>query len=226
MHKLFIFDCDGTLVDSQHLIVGAMSSAFIANNMPVPPRAKLVRSIGLSLTEAMSTLANGASEEMINKLAVAYRSASLEMRRKAMHPDPMFPGAREAVEALARQEDVFLGIATGKSRRGVYLFLEREGLRKAFATVQTADDAPSKPHPAMIRQAMAAVGARPENTVMIGDTSFDMQMARAAGVRGVGVNWGYHAPNALTKAGASTVATDFSGLVSLLLSLKRMNAVA
>lgn len=225
MQKLIIFDVDGTLVDSQHLIVEAMTSAFVANNMPVPHRSLLIRTIGLSMTEAMTTLAVNANRETIAKLAASYRIAAVETRKRINCPDPMFPGAREAIERLAAQDDVILGLATGKAKRGTYLFLERENLRHRFATVQTADDAPSKPHPAMIRQAMIATGARPENTVMVGDTSFDMTMARAAGTRAIGVGWGYHAPEDLAKAGASAVVSDFAGLM-VMLAQPQISAVA
>lgn len=225
MQKLIIFDVDGTLIDSQHQIVEAMTSAFVANNMQVPHRSLLIRSIGLSLTEAMSTLAVNADRDTVAKLVASYRIASHESRRRLSHPDPLFPGARETIERLAARDDVVLGIATGKGRRGTYLFLERENLRRHIATVQTADDAPSKPHPGMIRQAMVATGTRPENTTMIGDTKFDVSMARAAGARAIGVSWGYHAPEDLAKAGASAVVSDFAGLM-VMLSQQQISAVA
>jgi phosphoglycolate phosphatase len=225
MYKLAVFDCDGTLVDSQHHIVAAMTSAFTANNVPVPHRTQLVRHIGLSVTEAMTSLAGSRDADLVARLAKSYRAAVSEMRNAAQWPDPMFPGAREALENLSRRTGISLGLATGKSRRGVYLFLEREDLRHIFATVQTADDAPSKPHPAMLAQAMAAVGVQPHETVMIGDTSFDMAMAHAAGVRGIGVGWGYHGPDELIRAGASDTVLDFEALLNLL-SPVRASAVA
>jgi phosphoglycolate phosphatase len=129
----------------------------------------------------------------------------------------MFPGASDAIGALSSRDDILLGIATGKSRRGVNGLLEREGLEGVFATIMTADDAPSKPHPAMIERAMDAVGAIPEDTVMIGDTTFDMLMARAASVTAIGVGWGYHEARELSEAGASAVVEDFASLLKLLL---------
>ena len=225
MYKLIVFDCDGTLVDSQHHIVEAMTSAFAANDLSPPHRAQLVRHIGLSVAEAMTALAGTRDTELIERLAKSYRAAVSQMRQKLAWPDPMFPGAREAIASLSEHGGISLGLATGKSRRGVYLFLEREGLRHAFATVQTADDAPSKPHPEMLAQAMAAVGATAHETVMVGDTSYDMAMARAAGVRGIGVGWGYHGTDELTKAGASDVVLDFGALLSMLSPI-RATAVA
>ena len=109
-----------------------------------------------------------------------------------------------------------LGIATGKSRRGVAHLVERHGWHRTFATIQTADDATSKPDPAMLRQAMAEVGAAPRDTLMIGDSTFDMLMARAAGVRPIGVSWGYHPVTALEEAGAEAIAISYEELRALL----------
>ena len=122
-----------------------------------------------------------------------------------MH-DPLYPGIGEAVTALAGRDDVLLGIATGKSRRGVARLLEREGWHGAFVTIQTADDNPSKPHPEMIRRAMAETGADAGSTLMIGDTTYDIEMGLAAGVQALGVAWGYHAPERLIGAGAHAMA--------------------
>ena len=96
------------------------------------------------------------------------------------------------------------------------LLVEREGWEGYFATVQTADDAPSKPHPAMVEQAMQAVGATPPTTIMVGDSTFDMAMARAAGAGAIGVSWGYHAVEALREAGAETIVTSFAELREVL----------
>lgn len=214
--RLIIFDCDGTLVDSQHMIVEAMATAFAASGLAPPDRALALRHVGLSVVEAMSAMTGLREHDALTKLAADYRSAFAALRREARLGEPLFPGARETILTLAAREDVLLGIATGKSRRGVDMLLEREELQGVFATIQTADDAPSKPHPAMIVQAMGMTGAVPEETVMIGDTSFDMLMARAAGVPAIGVSWGYHAVEALIEAGALKVAEDFPALLAAL----------
>lgn len=223
MPKLIVFDCDGTLVDSQHAIAAATAHAFSANGLTVPPRSRLLRYVGLSLTEAMTALTRGTGTDAdaVTKLVASYRSAFHELRQRSGVADPMYPGAREAIDSLVEQDDVLLGLATGKSRRGVSAFLEREGLRNTFVTIQTADDAPSKPHPAMLFQAMNETGARAENTVMIGDTSYDMAMARAAKVHGIGVAWGYHSSEEMIRAGASVVAQDFGALLSLLSPVRK-----
>jgi phosphoglycolate phosphatase len=216
--KLVIFDCDGTLVDSQHMICEAMRTSFTASGLAVPHRSHLLRHVGLSVTEAMIAMTGLGEGDAVAKLSADYRAAFTELRKEARLAEPMFPGAGETIGALSAQRDILLGMATGKSRRGVDRLLEREGLEGVFATIMTADDAPSKPHPAMIEQAMDAVGARAEETVMIGDATFDMLMARAASVPAIGVGWGYHEPAELAEAGASAVVEDFDALLRLLLT--------
>jgi phosphoglycolate phosphatase len=130
------------------------------------------------------------------------------------HRDPLFPGAREAIVQLARRDDVALGIATGKSRRGVQRILDREGWAAHFVTIQTADTAPSKPDPGMVLQAMAEAGVGPAETTMIGDTTYDVEMAVAAGARAIGVAWGYHPVPALRSAGAHAIAEDFADVLA------------
>ena len=222
--RLIVFDCDGTLVDSQHLIVEAMGAAFAANALPVPARSRVLRHVGLSVPEAVAAISGSLDEEVVTNLSAAYRAAFSALRQKPGFVEPMYPGAREALLSLAEEADVVLGIATGKSRRGLDLFLAREGLAPMFATLQTADDAPSKPHPEMLRRAMAETGMTPADTVMIGDTSFDIEMAGNAGVRAIGVEWGYHTAEELRRAGADATACDFEDLTQLLSQGKAMAA--
>ncbi|MDQ0303345.1 HAD-IA family hydrolase [Ancylobacter polymorphus] len=206
--KLVLFDCDGTLVDSQHVIVAAMGRAFARAELAMPPREAVLGIVGLSLVEAMQRLGEDDPRFPAERLAELYREAFRELRTEPNFSEPMFPGMRGLIDRLAARDDLLLGIATGKSQRGVAAVLAHHGLEGRFVTIQTADDAPSKPHPAMVLQAMAATGAEPMDTVLIGDTSFDMVMARAAGARAIGVSWGYHAPDLLTQSGAERLATD------------------
>lgn len=206
--KLVLFDCDGTLVDSQHVIVAAMGRAFARAELAMPPREAVLGIVGLSLVEAMQRLGEDDPRFPAERLAELYREAFRELRTEPVFSEPMFPGMRGLIDRLAARDDLLLGIATGKSQRGVAAVLAHHGLEGRFVTIQTADDAPSKPHPAMVLQAMAATGAEPMDTVLIGDTSFDMVMARAAGARAIGVSWGYHAPDLLTQSGAERLATD------------------
>ena len=214
--KLVIFDCDGTLVDSQNAIFAAMQGAFGALRMPAPGRPEVLGVIGLSLPEAFAVLAPASSPAMQAELAELYRSGFTQARDGTAHShhDPLYPGMREVVTAFARRDDIVLGVATGKSKRGVARLLEREGWHGQFLTIQTADDHPSKPHPSMILRAMVDADVGPDATVMVGDTTFDMEMARNAQVGAVGVGWGYHPPVELVRAGAHAVAETGEALLA------------
>lgn len=203
--KLIIFDCDGTLVDSQHMICTAMSRAYAAHKLPVPGSETMLSIVGLSLTEAFTELGRGAAQFPVASLAEHYKLAFHALRENGANIEPLYPGAREAVEALATREDIVLGIATGKSQRGVRLVLGHHGLLDRFITIQTADDAPSKPDPGMVLAAMREAGATPDNTVVVGDTVFDIAMARAAGAAAIGVSWGYHTRDSLVASGAPVI---------------------
>ncbi len=211
--KLVIFDCDGTLVDSQGIIFAAMKGAFVAHGLTCPPRAEVLSIVGLSLQEAVARLLPDADVADVREVADAYKNAFGDLRADPAHAEPMYDGARAAIETLAARDDVLLGVATGKSRRGVRVLFEREGLTPYFTTIQTADTHPSKPHPSMIATAMVEAGATAEQTVMIGDTTFDVDMALAAGVHAIGVEWGYHPAETLRAAGAHCMATRYDDVV-------------
>jgi len=198
--RLILFDVDGTLVDSQGSIVAAMTDAFAAMGLAVPARADILSIVGLSLDHAMVRLAPDAPSH--DGLVKAYKDAFMARRLQlgSVEGSPLYPGARDCLERLAQVPENLLGVATGKSQRGLDAVLEAHGLEKMFVTRQVADHHPSKPHPSMVHTAMAEVGVNTEGTVLIGDTSFDMDMADAAGVAGIGVNWGYHKPAALHRA--------------------------
>ena len=203
--KLVILDCDGTLVDSQNGICAAMTEAFGAMGLVAPSRAATLAIVGLSLPEAFAVLAPGHDRATHAKLSERYCDAFRETRQDPVLSEPLFAGVRAAIEAFGARDNVVLGLATGKSRRGVDRLFEREGWAQRFVTVQTSDDHPSKPHPAMVLAAMAETGIGPDRTVMVGDTTFDMKMALAAGVGALGVAWAYHTPEELREAGAHGV---------------------
>ena len=212
MIRLVVFDCDGTLVDSQHMIVAAMGAGFAAEGIEAPGAEAVRRIVGLSLPHAMAALRPEGDEAEWTALADAYRRAFFELRSQPEHHEPMYPGAAEAIEALDAA-GYLLGVATGKSQRGLRAVLERVGLIDRFATLKTADDAPSKPHPAMLEQAMAEAGAGAAETVLVGDTTFDIEMAVNAHAHAIGVSWGYHPPEELMAAGARCVVASFAELV-------------
>jgi len=214
--KLVVFDCDGTLVDSQHMIVAAMDRAFDAYSLPKLPRAQVLSIVGLSLQEAITTLLPEEDSATITLVQESYRQAFFHLREDPSLDEPLFPGAREALTALAEQDNILLGVATGKSRRGLRSILELHDLKGMFATLQTADDHPSKPHPAMLLQAMTETDVTAGDTVIIGDTSFDMVMGVEAGVRPIGVSWGYHRSHELTAHGAVHVLEQFDELMPFL----------
>lgn len=210
-NPLVVFDCDGTLVDSQHSICTAMVRAFDEAKLTPPDRLTILSVVGLSLPNAMARLLPLAEADFHDHLADRYKLAFQAMRREQGVQEPLYPGIADLVHELDGA-GWLLGVATGKSDRGLSLCLTHHGIIDRFVTLQTADRHPSKPHPSMLRTAMAEAGAAPETTVMIGDTSFDIDMGRAAGVRAIGVGWGYHPPDALIAAGADAVAMDSAQL--------------
>lgn len=204
MNRLALFDCDGTLVDSQAAICRAMDESFAMVGLAPPERHATRRVVGLSLVEAMRALLPDAEHDLHLALSDHYKRAFQRHRAGGMVEEPLFDGIAEALERI-ESAGWLLGVATGKSDRGLAHCLERHGLHARFVTLQTADRHPSKPHPAMLEAAMAEAGARPETTVMIGDTSFDMMMAVKGGAHALGVDWGYHTAEELRAAGARDV---------------------
>jgi len=209
--KLILFDIDGTLMDSQHMICAAMDLAYRGQGLACPSPAAVRAIIGLSLENAMRQLSAGA-DHPIEGLVASYKEAFTTMRQAGEWKAPLYPGARTAIESLYQRDGVVLGVATGKSRRGVTAMIETHALENVFTTIQTADTSPSKPHPGMVLAAMSETGIGPGDTIVIGDTVFDMEMARNAGASAIGVSWGYHPVADLHAAGASTVLDDFAAL--------------
>ncbi len=207
--RLVIFDVDGTLVDSQAEIMAAMTLAFGAEGMVMPDRATVLSIVGLSLAEAFHVLCPDADEAQRARLVAAYKASFMQLRSDNQEMGPLFPGALEAIAALRAQDDTLLAVATGKSRRGLDKVLERHGLTGVFHSEQVADHHPSKPNPSMILTALNETGVAPQKAVMLGDTTYDMDMARAAGIRTIGVTWGYHAPDTLR---ADVMIDDFAAL--------------
>jgi phosphoglycolate phosphatase len=211
VNKLAIFDCDGTLVDSGATIRSALKQAFDAHGLTCPPIEVTRKVIGLSLMESMAVLAPDGDHAALTQ---TYKDAFFAMRGAGRVEEPLFDGIVELLDAL-EGDDWLLGVATGKSDRGLRFCLEDHGLGGRFVTLQTADRNPSKPHPAMALAAMAETGAEPERTVFIGDTGWDMGCARGAGVGAIGAGWGYHEVEELTAEGAHGVAMTPDEVVAL-----------
>lgn len=204
---LILFDCDGTIVDSEALIVDAMVRAFDMAGMVAPSSAEVRRVIGLSLPIAVKQICVNMNENAahtneiphpkitnsaIEKIAEGYKTSYGYLRDELGHDEPLFEGITELIHKLAATDHYILGIATGKSMKGVDNLLKRYDMTNLFHTIQTADNAPSKPHPGMIHQALSETGITSKRAVMIGDTTFDMEMAKNGGIDAIGVTWGHH----------------------------------
>lgn len=215
--KLAVFDCDGTLIDGQAEICRAMARAFAEAGLAQPDPADVRRSVGLSLPRAVELLLPGVRPALRGTIVESYARAFRGAREAGELAQPLFPGIAETLGAL-RAAGWQLAVATGMSRRGLAHCLAVNGIADAFVSLQTADDHPSKPDPAMLIAALAEAVAEPGDAVVIGDTQYDMLMARGAGVRAIGVDWGYHEPHELRAAGAAFVATSPAQLGEYLLA--------
>ncbi|MCJ2183883.1 HAD-IA family hydrolase [Novosphingobium sp. 1949] len=214
--KLAVFDCDGTLIDGQAAICEAMEATFAQFALPAPTRTAIRRAVGLSLPQAMRQLLPESDEAQQEAMAQAYKAAFRQARSEGRVSQPLFEGIGEVLHAL-KDAGWTLAVATGMSDRGLAFCLADNGIAALFDSLQTADRHPSKPHPAMLEQALFETGAQASEAVMIGDTAYDMAMGRNAFVRAIGVDWGYHHPRELLEAGAEWVAETPEGLRAYLL---------
>jgi phosphoglycolate phosphatase len=211
--RLIVFDMDGTLLDTAAIITARVEGAFRAAGLEPPPAKTIRAHVGMTLAPYLALIAGTEDADLVARLVAAYRAIVAAEPPNAM---PLFVGAREALERLADKPHTFLGIATGKGRAGVDRALEENAVARHFATMQTPDTNPGKPHPGMLLSAMAACGVSTTQTVMVGDATLDIEMAGAAGVPAIGVSWGMHAPAELRAAGAAAIAESFEGLDGLI----------
>jgi phosphoglycolate phosphatase len=215
IRPLAVFDIDGTLVDSRASIHEASCEAARALGLREPDYERVRQGVGLSLTEAMRRLEPDLDATGLAAFVAAFQGAFRRLYDSG-HEEPLYPGAMEHLHRL-KADGWRLALATGQNRRGVSRNLAREGWAELFLSSHCAEDGPGKPDPAMLKAAMAACGARPETTVMIGDTAHDATMAVNAGVVPLGVAWGFHTPDEQWAAGVVHVATDFTDLEAALM---------
>ncbi|WP_299349047.1 HAD-IA family hydrolase [uncultured Maritalea sp.] len=211
--RLVIFDVDGTIVDSAAHIVESAQFVFHKNNLPKPADADIRAGIGLNLDIIMLNLLGDNNQELALKLEQDYRDYFNHKIEHGLINEQIYTGAAEAIATLGAQDETFLGIATGKRLKGVERLFKEQGFGHHFHTLQTPDNNPSKPNPGMVLTAMNDTGVLAEKTVMIGDTSYDMAMAKAAGVKALGVNWGYHDHTTLRESGADLVIDHYHQLI-------------
>ncbi|OQP88422.1 HAD family hydrolase [Rhizobium rhizosphaerae] len=215
--KLVLFDCDGTLVDSARLIHEVMARTFEAFALPRPALEETKSIIGLTLDIAIARLMGQPHvDSRASAMAEHYKSIFAPVRSDGF-AEPLFAGIAEMMAALRAEEHLLIGAVTGKSRRGLNVISAAHGFDKTFTVSRTADDCPSKPHPAMVSECCAEMGIDPRDTVVIGDAIYDMQMAKSAGAMAVGVAWGYASVPQLVEAGADRIVTDPREITELLL---------
>ncbi len=209
---LVMFDMDGTLIDTQDLIAEHMAATFTAAGLAAPTLAASRRTIGLSLPVAMSTLAQSDDAVLIEALVESYKEHYRASLVSGPGREGLYPGVLGALQRLGSRDDLVMGIATGKGLKGVHRVLALHGIAEHFVTLQTPDHNPSKPHPGMLERAAAETGVAAQQIVMIGDTTFDIEMGKAAGAQTIGVSWGYHEPEDLIQAGADCLIDSYDDL--------------
>lgn len=202
---LVVFDCDGTLVDSQHAIIASTEYALTRAELPVPERQKILNAVGLPLDVALQRHAPDADAKLLEQILEDYRTESVRLAQQDTRGQIMFPGMRDLIVSLGGHDNVRLGMITMKSRRGVERVVDAYEIRPYFHALKSADDGPGKPAPDLLLDVMRELDIQPSHTMMIGDTSFDMMMARAAGTYAIGVSWGYQTVDELEESGAHEI---------------------
>ena len=193
---LIAFDWDGTLSDSTGLIVKCIQNACGDIGVPVPSQTDAAFVIGLGLQDALQRVAPGLPAERYPDLALRYRHHYMASQNDLL----LFEGTLAMLQAL-KERNHLIAVATGKNRRGLDMALAHAGLQQSFHATRTADETMSKPHPLMLHELMRELGVRPERTLMIGDTTHDLELARNAGTASLGVSYGAHEPSAFHAFG-------------------------
>jgi len=207
-YPLVVFDWDGTLMDSEARIVTCMQVAAREAGIPEPSHEAARDIIGLGMTEAVQQLFGAPDAALTEAIIDRYRHHWLG---DELAPSAMFDGARELLASLD-EAGYLLAVATGKSRRGLDRVLDETGLRHHFVTSRCADEAFSKPHPQMLLDILDYTGMDAAQTLVVGDTEYDMAMAANAGSHALGVSHGVHTPERLRRSGAITCLNHLSDL--------------
>ena len=210
---LAIWDVDGTLVDSRETIAACMDEGFASVGLPRPGYDATRRIVGLTLQTAVDTMTPGLDPAVQREITAGYKAAFQALHADPAFREPLYPGAADLLERLNGQ-GWLQAVATGKSRKGLDRVVAANGWGDRFVSLHCSDDGPGKPDPAMVHAALAATGVPAARAVMIGDTSHDMRMGRAAGVRALGVTWGFHTGDELRQGGADHVSTTFAELAA------------
>ena len=203
--RLVIFDVDGTIINSQAVIVAAMNEVFSEFGLPEPSLNSVLSIIGLTLEQAIARLLDRAIDSEICQMAVSYKNHFVELQKLPQMQSPLYEGITQVIDTLANQRETLLAIATGKSRHGLNKMIDIHDFGDKFIALRSADDCPSKPHPAMILECCEAAGCDALQSVMIGDSTYDMQMAIEAGCKALGVSWGFQPVHELVKSGAQAI---------------------
>ena len=212
--KLIIFDFDGTLVDSQRMIISAFRNAAKTVGLAIPERNSVLNTIGLSLKESIIKMFPDLPPVSLDKLTDEFQRAFLEIRSSSCKKSLSSPylGVVPFLENLSKKPDYILAIASGKTSVGLQFDLDLHGLGKFFKNIQTCDFHPSKPDPTMLETCLKETGTKPCNAIMVGDTSYDIEMAKAVPMKSIGVTWGYHARHALKDARPDSLVNSFEEL--------------
>ena len=216
---LVVFDLDGTLIDSRAGLVIASRRAYAEADIAYPGEEALLATVGLLPEAMMARLLPDRSEATRQCLADLFRVHSLTLRQEQPALEQPYPGVDQMLDT-AMEAGYTLAIATGKKRQGTDHAIGSFGWQGCFASIQTAESGPGKPDPTLLYNAMADTGLGRDRAVMIGDSVFDMQMARAAGLTAIAVTWGYNPSDVLRDAGAQHIVGDVSAIAPLLDRLK------
>ncbi len=219
--KLILFDLDGTLVDGQHSIRATFEAVFPQFGFAKPDVASVRSVVGRSLPYAIADLLG--PDAPANEMAEAYKVHFHQMRSTEGYREELYPDVDATMRRLALRDDLVLGTATGKALRGINWMIEKNGWHGFFKTLQASDTAASKPSPEMVENACRETGIAPVDTIVFGDSIYDMQMAVSGGAHAIGVSYGYGEPEALVAAGAQKIIHGFSEVEQVIAAIQERN---